>query len=155
MLCLMRWPGLKKVKDRKRTIVVVVVILLSIIFIIVINCSFVPSFIQVWLANTPSFLFQKTWSNGSWGYGWPWVYTSNCAENPISSTCSQLLWPAWVSLYPLFSFFGPKAFDFKLFDRNMILTSSNSQLFFLFMIRNKHLLLTPQELDELQELYGE
>ena len=32
----MRWPGLKKVKDRKRTIIVVV-ILLSIIFIIVIK----------------------------------------------------------------------------------------------------------------------
>ena len=99
VLCSMRWHGLKKVKDRKRT-TILVIILLSIIFVIIINCSLVSSFIQVSLANTPNFFFQKKWSNGSWGNGWPWVYTSNCTENPISSTSSQLLWPAWVSFCP-------------------------------------------------------
>lgn len=128
VLCLMRWHGLKKMKDCKR-IAVVVVILLSIFFITIIDLSLVSSLIQVSLANTPNnydyFFFQKTWSNGSWGNGWPWVYTSNCAENPISSTSSQLLWPAWVSFCPFcLHFLIPKLLIPNCFMATW-LTSSN------------------------------
>lgn len=72
--------------------------------------------------------------------------SANRIEDSVPTTSSQFLWQTWVSLL---------CFLTKGSFMSSICLSLIQNWPFVSFCRNKHLLLTPREVDELQELYGE